>query len=46
MDFVGTIQGDEIKLTMTLFYHDVQHGMGSTEMEGKRDSSKVDGGKK
>lgn len=39
MDFVGTIRGDEIRLTMTLFYDGVQHGLGSTQLEGKRDSA-------
>jgi hypothetical protein len=40
MDFTGTIHGDEISLTMTLYYGEEHHGGGSTELEGKRDSTK------
>jgi hypothetical protein len=40
MDFVGSIHGDVIELTMTLFYDEQEHGIGSTELEGKRDSTK------
>ena len=39
MNFAGTIDGDDIKLTMTLFYNDVQAGGGTTELEGNRDST-------
>src|SRR5579863_8402959 len=35
MDFLGTIQGDQIKLTMT-FYSDGKHITGQTEWSGKR----------
>jgi hypothetical protein len=40
MNFVGTINGDNIRLTMTLFYNSVPHGAGSTELEGNRDLTK------
>lgn len=40
MHFAGTIHGDAIKLTMVLFYDEEQHGIGSTELEGNRDSTK------
>jgi len=39
-NFVGTINGDDIRLNMTLSYNGVQHGGGSTELEGNRDSTK------
>ena len=40
MNFVGTIHGDDIRLTMVLVYDDAQNGTGSTELEGKRNSAK------
>jgi hypothetical protein len=39
MDFAGTIQSDEIKLTMS-FYPDGQRVSGKTEFEGKRSPKK------
>ena len=41
MNFVGTIIGDDIRLTMTLSYNGLQEPSGgSTELEGNRDSTK------
>jgi hypothetical protein len=40
MRFTGTIHGDEIKLTMILFYEKEEPGMAETEFEGKRESRK------
>jgi hypothetical protein len=40
MRFTGTIHGDQLKLSMMLFYDKEQDGEGPTEFEGKRDPKK------